>query len=151
MPQATQWPANEGRPWSSRVEQRCPKVWWETNISKICKTEHTPRKINMEPDKLTRHPWKRKNHLPNHHFQVLCESSEVYPNFELLQQSIWYILVHFPTTERILKKHTFQQWPVVEEKTMDLDKGNRMKLSWTPLIRHCSQRKRRPLVFLLTL
>ena len=30
---------------------------------------HTPRKINMEPENT---PLQKENHLPNHHFQVLC-------------------------------------------------------------------------------
>ena len=29
----------------------------------------TPRKINMEPENT---PLEKENHLPNHHFQVLC-------------------------------------------------------------------------------
>ena len=29
----------------------------------------TPRKINMEPEN---RPLEKENHLPNHHFQVLC-------------------------------------------------------------------------------
>ena len=35
----------------------------------------TPRKINMEPENT---PLEEENHLPNHHFQVLCKSSRVY-------------------------------------------------------------------------
>ena len=30
---------------------------------------HTPWKINMEPENT---PPEKENHLPNHHFQVLC-------------------------------------------------------------------------------
>ena len=29
----------------------------------------TPQKINMEPEN---RPLEKENHLPNHHFQVLC-------------------------------------------------------------------------------
>ena len=38
----------------------------------------TPWKINMEP---TNHPFRKENGLPNHHFQVPCESSGVYHLF----------------------------------------------------------------------
>ena len=31
--------------------------------------ETTPRKVNMEPKN---HPFRKENHLPNHHFQVPC-------------------------------------------------------------------------------
>ena len=37
----------------------------EKNITGI----FTPRKINMEPENT---PLEKENHLPNHHFQVLC-------------------------------------------------------------------------------
>ena len=34
-----------------------------------------PWKINMEPENT---PLEEENHLPNHHLQVLCQSSGVY-------------------------------------------------------------------------
>ena len=41
----------------------------------IGKIWNTPRKINMEPENT---PLEEENHLPNYHFQFLCESSGVY-------------------------------------------------------------------------
>ena len=50
---------------------------WGDGGSLLGKTRKlTPRKINMEPQI---HPIEKENHLPNHHFQVLCWSSGVYP------------------------------------------------------------------------
>ena len=44
------------------------------SITQFSHTWTTPRKINMEPENT---PFVKENHLPNHHFQVLCESSGV--------------------------------------------------------------------------
>ena len=38
-------------------------------IKKTDSKDITPRKINMEPENT---PLEEENHLPNHHFQVLC-------------------------------------------------------------------------------
>ena len=38
----------------------------------------TPWKINMEAKN---HPFEKENHLPNHRFQVPCESSRVYDSY----------------------------------------------------------------------
>ena len=35
----------------------------------VTSKEGTPRKINMEPENT---PLEKENHLPNHHFQVIC-------------------------------------------------------------------------------
>ena len=41
----------------------------QKNWRLTAKIESTPRKINMEPENT---PLEKENHLPNHHFQVLC-------------------------------------------------------------------------------
>lgn len=71
------------------------------------------------------------------------------PKLKMLQQSIWYVLMHFFREHNFLKTHlSTMTGGGRKNMDLDLDKGNRMKLSWAPLIRHCSQRKRRPAVFL---
>ena len=44
-------------------------------LQKHHESEVTPLKVNMEPKN---HLFETENHLPNHHFQVSCQSSRVY-------------------------------------------------------------------------
>ena len=44
-------------------------------LQKHHESEVTPLKVNMEPKN---HLFETENHLPNHHFQVPCQSSRVY-------------------------------------------------------------------------
>ena len=77
--------------WTAMTSQNSNiiKVWWNnicrakntlqgTNISptKALLKMISPEKINIEPENT---PLAKENHLSNHHFQVLCQSSEVCP------------------------------------------------------------------------
>ena len=42
---------------------------WITQDEKVTNKTTTPRKTKMEPENT---PLEEENHLPNHHFQVLC-------------------------------------------------------------------------------
>ncbi len=65
---------------------------------------------------------------------------KILKNWKFAQQSIWY-------KKNVWKTH-LSTLTCGGRKNVDLDNENRMKLSWTPLIRHCSQRKRCLAVFL---
>ena len=54
---------------------------------KVEQKDITPLKINMKPENT---PLEKENHLPNHHFQVLCQSSGVYPKWWWLKMVIYY-------------------------------------------------------------
>ena len=47
---------------------------WRLWRGRMANSTHTSRKIKMEPE--NKH-LEEENHLPNHHFQVLCSSSRV--------------------------------------------------------------------------
>ena len=48
---------------------RSPKNQGWIDVQRVQTLIYTPRKINMEPENT---PLEEENHLPNHHFQVLC-------------------------------------------------------------------------------
>ena len=99
MPQATQWPANEGRPWSSRVEGLVPKFEGKKTISKYIQNIH-PGRLTWN---LTRHLWKRKIIFQTiiFRFYVNLRGCIQISNFCSSLSDMF--LVHFPT-KRIFKK-----------------------------------------------
>ena len=79
-----EFPLTTGSDTSWHTRTRWPSLTIQNSHSAALRTQlpstqqiGTPWKINMEP---TNHPFRKENDLPNHHFQVPCSSSRVYPH-----------------------------------------------------------------------